>query len=145
MIAYMRTSEDRLDMLKSKYLKQIDNKQAEIAAIRQKLMLLDELKAEADSLGLFDAAITVVANTNGPKDHSFASTGLTDAVMNSVSYFGTRAFSPPEMRRYLLENGFKPSGKNFAVSVGTTLTRLAAREKILASVVNGRTVYRAKP
>jgi hypothetical protein len=141
----MKPNEDRLDVLKEKYLKQIDSKQAEISAIRQKLSLLDELKAEADSLNLFNAPIPTTTKGDSLKDHPFSSTGLTDAVMQTVSWFGTKPFSPPEMRKHLLEVGFKPSGKNFNVSVGTTLKRLAAQKRILIENLNGKTVYRAKP
>src|SRR5437899_12832212 len=98
----MNTSEDRLDVLKAKYLKQIDIKQAEISTIRQKLLLLDELKAEADGLSLFTAIIPTKAGTL--KDHAFAATGLTESVMKSISWFGTKSFTPPEMRKHLLEN-----------------------------------------
>jgi len=141
----MKTAEDRLDVLKKKYLGMIDTKQAEIQVIRQKLALLDELKAEADDgLELFGIP-TVATKSEALPDHPFAATGLTESVMKSLSWFGTRHFTPPEMREVLLKNGFKPSGKNFSISVGTTLKRLAAREKILSETLNGKTVYRAKP
>lgn len=143
----MKNNEDRLDVLKAKYLKQIDAKQDEIAAIRQKLLVLDELKAEADNLELPELPISIPRKVLGAdlSEHAFAATGLTDSVIKSVSWFGTKAFRPPDMRKHLLEHGFKPTGKNFGVSVGTTLKRLAARGKILCEDLNGKTVYRAKP
>jgi hypothetical protein len=141
----MKPSEDRLDVLKGKYLKQIETKEAEISAIRQKLMLLDELKAEADNLSLISEPIGVVPNGSAYAGHGFSATGLTDSIVKSISWFGAKPFSPPDMREYLLKSGFKPSGKNFSVSVGTTLKRLAEQKRILKEDLNGRTVYRAKP
>ena len=141
----MKTSEDRLDLLKAKYLKQIDAKRAEISTIQQKLSLLDELKAEADGLSLFAEPILSTAKNETKIESPVLATGLTDAVLNAVSAFGTKPFAPPAMRQHLLEGGFKPSGKNFGVSVGTTLKRLAAQNKILKENLNGKTVYRANP
>lgn len=141
----MKKPEDRLDMLKDKYLKQVDLKQAEIAAIRQKIALLDELKSEADTLSLPDIPGTIPAKNGNSSEHSFASTGLTESVLNAVSWFGTKTFRPPEMRKHLLSVGFKPNGKNFNVSVATTLNRLAARGKLARETLNGKKVFRAKP
>ena len=139
----MNTNEDRLDVLKGKYLKLIETKQGEITAIRQKLSLLDELKAEADSLTLFPTAN--LTENGKSKENQFAASGLTESVIKMASWFGDMPFTPPEMRDYLLKNGFKPAGKNFSVSVGTTLKRLAERGIILSDKMNGKTVYKAKP
>jgi hypothetical protein len=141
----MNTSEDRLDILKAKYLKQIDAKNSEIATIRQKLALLDELKAEADGLALFDPMTTAKIPTQIGGINLVSGAGLTETILSAVSSFGTKPFAPPAMRKHLLDHGFKPGGKNFSVSVGTTLKRLAAQNKILAEKFNGKTVYRAKP
>ena len=137
--------EDRIDLLKEKYLKQIDVKQTEIAAIRQKLSILEELKAEVNGLVLFKEADGSPVKLAPTDNHLFVATGLTDAVMKSISWFGTKPFSPPMMRQCLLNNGFKPSGKNFNVSVGTTLKRLADQGRILKETVNDKPVYKAKP
>ena len=140
-----KTTEDRLDVLKKKYLALIDTKQAEIKTIQQKLSLLEELKAEADDgLGLFSVS-TVVPKNEALVDRPFATTGLTESVLKSVSWFGTKPFSPPDVRNVLTKNGFKPGGKNFSVSVGTTLKRLVKQGKILTENIGGKTVYRAKP
>jgi len=142
----MKTSEDRLDVLKARYLKQIDAKQSEISAIRQKLALLDELKAEADSLSLFPAApVADAVKADALNGHPLPALGLTDAIMQTVSWFGTKPFTPPDMRKHLLTIGFKPSGKNFDVSVSTTLKRLADQKRILKDTLDGKTVYMAKP
>ena len=141
----MKKPEDRLDMLKEKYLKQVDLKQAEISVIRQKIALLDELKSEADTLSLPGIPSAIPGVNGDQREHAFASTGLTESVLKAVSWFGTKPFRPPEMRKHLLKEGFKPSGKNFNVSVGTTLNRLAERGKLVRETLNGKKVFRAKP
>ena len=140
----MRKADDRLDMLRDKYLKQVDAKKSEISAIMQKIALLDELKAEADTLGLPGIPDATPAKNGEQADHPFASTGLTESIIKAVSWFGTKPFRPPEMQKHLLSVGFKPTGKNFNVSVGTTLNRLAERGKLVRETLDGKKVFRAK-
>ena len=55
--------------------------------------------------------------------------GLTEAIKLLLgSQTGdSEAVNPVQVRDMLLEGGFTPNGKNFSVSVGTTLRRLAER------------------
>jgi hypothetical protein len=141
----MAKSEDRLEMLKARYLKQIEEKQAEIAAVKQRLLLLDELKAEADNLLLIDSPMAPDPRLDPLPGHLGTGSGLTDAIINAAASFKGKPFSPPEMRKFLLATGFKPSGKHFGVSVGTTLKRLAMQKRMLCETLKGRPVYRLNP
>lgn len=135
---------DRLDILRARYVSQIDDLQSKITKITQKVAVLDELKAEADSLPL---ETKVSASTKNPsmEENAFAASGLTEAIMRLIVGFGTRPFTPPQVRDRLLELGFKPQGKNFGISVGTSLKRLSLQGRIVKDHLNGKTVYRAKP
>jgi hypothetical protein len=144
----MKPNEDRLDVLRKKYLKAVDYKLAEIDAIRRKISILDELSAEADTLNMPEMPVATPPKNADENGHAFSPSGLTDSVLGALTAFGTKHFTPPQMRDHLLKNGFKPKGKNFGVSVGTTLKRLAAKSKnppIVKEELNGKTLYRAKP
>jgi hypothetical protein len=140
----MSNTEDRLEMLKARYLKQIEEKQAEIAAIKQRLLLLDDLQAEADNLLLIDSPVAPGSKMALRKGRPFTATGLTDSIISAAAAFNGKPFSPPEIRKYLLATGFKPAGKHFGVSVGTTLKRLAMQKRMVSETLNGKPVYRLK-
>lgn len=72
--------------------------------------------------------------------HAFAASGLTEAIKGLLIGSKLR-LNPPQVRDKLLEKGFKPEGKNFSISVGTTLKRLSLNNGVLLEEQLGKKRY----
>jgi hypothetical protein len=128
------TSPDRLSLLRGKYANLVRAKKAEIEALEQKMALIDELEAESSAL----------------KDDSVLSPGhysemrLTDAAYDAVKEIGGQV-TIGQVQKYLLDGGFVPQGKHFAISLAKTLQRLHERDKLETDLKNGKRRYWKKP
>ena len=131
----MQKQSDRLAALKAKYQEAIRNKRAEIEALQQKIVLVEEVQADA-SLDAIDAA----------KGH-YSELGITDAVRMAMNEFpdGARV-TVADVRKHLLENGYVPKGKNLTISLGQTLKRMADRKKINSELTrDGKRMFWKQP
>jgi hypothetical protein len=136
----MADKTDKLQLLKTRYLERIRDTERTLAALKGKILLIDELESESAKLenGEADAP---PAPTNGTQK-TYEATGLTDAVFDVVQILGTgNGVSAPIVAGYLIGKGFKPKGKNFKISVGTTLNRLAKTNRIETKSENGHRLY----
>ena len=133
----MNAEQDRLETLLTRYKSQLESKRSELRVLEQNVALLIELKEEADNPSLFEASAIPLKATSANGIESASANALnavllTQAVLDAVQNFGQKPVSPPDIRKFLLSRGFRPQGKNFGVSVGTALRRLATQEKIKA-------------
>jgi hypothetical protein len=146
----MEIDNSSITTLRTKYLEQAKAKEAELAELRVKIAVLDELSVEAGELSSVKNRDSAHGRPAGsPKldaklNQAVLRSGLTNSVLIAITQDSSRLFSPPQMRDYLLANGFKPGGKNFGVSVGTTLKRLADQGRIMRETLNGKPVFKAK-
>jgi hypothetical protein len=129
-------SEDKLTRLKKAYVAQIQAKEAEINAIRTKLLYLEQMESDSTDLDLHPVDLPAAA----PID--FNDTKLTKAILITMERIakseGVRA---AQVRKYLLDNGFKPSGKHFGMSVVLTLKRLSVGNQRIRTYVQDEHRY----
>jgi hypothetical protein len=127
---------DRLDALRAKYLDEINQNEVKNRQLRAKLVLLDELDADAQRLS--DAPATNGAKYSGVK--------LTKAILDAIqSIGGNGGVAATEIRKYIAANGYKhPNPKNFPVATVVALVRLAKTEKINTTKTDGKRLFMAK-
>lgn len=121
---------DRLSLLRSKYRELITTKKRELVELETKFQLLDELESESNALK---------GNTPGLSHGRYAKAGLTQALFYAVTELGRCTIA--QAKRHLLENGYVPKGKNFAISVALTLKRLHDQGKLKTDLQDGKRVY----
>ncbi len=130
----MSDKHDRFQLLKSKYLEQVRAKERELVGLKAKLQVIQELEAESETL-----------NGSVVSDGKYHGVKLTQAVLDSVQTLGVGGgVTASGVARDLLAQGFEPGGdkKNFVVSVGTTLKRLANKQKqIKTTLTDGNRLY----
>ncbi len=116
----MESSQDRLTLLKGRYLVQIKTKEAEIEELRAKVKLLDEIDAEAQkflSLGESDL------NLKGQK--------MILAALQTVNAIGTNGgITINEAVSYMQAHGFQFNGENYRISLAKALAALSDRGAI---------------
>lgn len=134
-IVCMTDKQDRLVMLRNRYSSEISKKESELKELRGKLSLIDELESDADKL---------VPATNGELKFANGKTQLIDATLEAVNTIGNKGISTTKIVKYLKSNGFPIKGKNFPITVGTTLRRLADRQKINTDLKEGKRVFSPK-
>jgi hypothetical protein len=133
---------DKLQLLRTRYLERIREIDRVKEALKERLAVLDELESEYKKLESGEGASTP-ATANGPCK-AYAATGLTEAVFDAVGLLGQgKGVSAGKVADYLLGSGYKPKGKNFKISVGTTLRRLA-KDRIATALRAGARVYMPK-
>jgi hypothetical protein len=81
-----------------------------------------------------------------PTESRYSEIGLTEAAHHALSEIGQgKHVTVTGVRKHLINNGFVPHGKNFSISVGTALRRLAKQRKIKTDLVDGRRVFWKEP
>jgi len=133
----MNEKPDRLKLLKNKYLSQITEREKELVSLREKIRLIDELESDAEGLSVATAG-------NGGLKYSNGKYGLTDASLDAVMTIGGDGVAAPKVAKYLKDNGFEAKGKNFVISVGTALKRLAKRGEIHSERREGSRLFTPK-
>jgi hypothetical protein len=130
----MQHTEDRLTLLKGRYLAQIKGKEQEIEALRTKVKLLDEIDAEAQKF------LSLGDNTASLKDKK-----LIEAALETVQAIGTNGgVTTRDVADYMRAHGFEFTGEHYLVSVATSLNRLADRGAIASrKEENGRLKFTA--
>ena len=124
-------SPDRLSLLRSKYASQLRTKKAEIEALEGKIALIDELETESSELE---------ENSISTSRGHYSGMGLTDAVYDAVKEIGGHV-TIAQVKKHLLDGGFMPKGKHFAISLAKTLQRLHIRGKLETDKKNGKRRY----
>jgi len=119
-------------LLKNKYLAEIAAAETRIRALRQKVSLIDELESDAE--GISPATIDSLKYSNGK-------VGLTEAIRETVNAAGEKGIAASRVAKELKNNGFPAAGKNFVVTVGSILRRLAKRTEIRSDLRNGKRIY----
>src|ERR1035438_586324 len=110
----MTDKQDKFQMLKSKYCEQVREKERELSGLKSKLQVIQELEQESEAL---DETI--------PADGKYRKLGLTESVLDAIQIIGaSNGVSAADVAKYLVSQGYQPKGKNFKISVGTTLKRL---------------------
>ncbi len=116
----MDKGQDRLTLLRGRYLTQIRAKEAEIEELRSKVKLLDEIDAEAQkflSLGDGDASL------KGEK--------MIRAALQTVKAIGTNGgVTINEVVSYMQAHGFQFNGKNYRISLAKALKSLYTHDAI---------------
>jgi len=128
---------DRLELLKAKYAKEIQSKEQELATLKAKLRNLVEFAEESESLKEPKAA-----------EDKYAKSGLTEAVSDALGCLwragkGTaQGVTAGQIRDYILAHGFPLNAdpQNFSVAINVTLNRLAANGRI-ASLTGAATIF----
>jgi hypothetical protein len=128
----VKDNQDRLAMLKNKYVAEISKKESELKELRTKLHLIDELE--------FDA-VKLTPTPNGELKFADGKKQLIDAALDTVNTVGTNGISASKVAKYLKNNGFPIKGKNFIISVGTSLRRLAERNEIISELKDGKRIF----
>ncbi len=131
----MNEKPDRLKLLKNRYLSQITETEKQLSSLKAKVHLIDELESDAESLS---------PATNGSLKYSNGNTKLIDAALEVVKTVGIEGITAPKVAKYLKDNGFEVKGKNFIISVGTSLKRLQARGSIVSERKEGSRLYMPK-
>ena len=129
--------EARLNRLKDSYLARIRERESEIANVKQKLAVVEQVLADCQHLG----NLAPVAPTENR--FSGAERGLTDALLVAMESIQHPA-RPPEIRDFLLANGFQPKAKRFLSHVSTTLRRLEQGGRITKEPTPKGTAYKRK-
>ena len=122
---------DKFTVLRNSYNAQLRKKKEEVAALENKIRLLDELESDSLSLSRQAAQPELVARYSEAK--------LTDAALDAVTELGKPSVA--QVKRYLLANGFVPKGSNFGVSVAKTLQRLHGQGEVDTTKENYRRIY----
>ncbi|HVM62089.1 MAG TPA: hypothetical protein VMV72_14600 [Verrucomicrobiae bacterium] len=116
----MEQNQDRLTLLKGRYLAQIKSKETEIEELRTKVRLLDEIDAEAQKfLSLGDNDL----NLKGEK--------MVKAAQRTVNSIGTNGgVTISDVADYMKAHGFEFVGENYKISLAKALKALASRGAI---------------
>jgi hypothetical protein len=123
---------DRIAALRARYEEAIRNKRVEIETLQQKIALLEEIQSDASLVN--------------PTKNRYSEIGLTEAAHLTLTEIGEgKHVTVSDVRKHLINNGFVPQGKNFSISVGTALKRLAKQHKIKTDFVDGRRVFWKEP
>ena len=131
MKAKKASAPDRLSLLRSKYASQLRTKKAEVAAIEQKIALIDELETESSALRE-DSVL--------PSRGQYSEMRLTDAALAAVEESGGRT-SIAAVKNHLLNGGYVPKGKNFSITLAKTLQRLHTQRKLETDKKDGKRRY----
>lgn len=132
----MSGGNDKLALLKAKYLNEIRVREKELAALKTKLQVIEELESESDSLN--------GASVSAAPGKKYERMGLTEAVLDAVNTIAVASFVPSsKIKKQLLDNGFRPFGKNFSVSLYKTLKRLSESKRIHDQMTEGKRLYGA--
>jgi hypothetical protein len=137
----MKLAESQFTSLREKYIQQISEKRAEIKTLEDKLSLLGEIEEEVQNEANSDQQMRLPVI----QSDRYATMGLTEATLDAVTRLSRQspkvAIRRRSVARYLRENGYKPKGKNFLISVDTVLRRLADKEKITTTIEEGKRFY----
>ena len=117
----MNEKPDRLKLLKNRYLAQITERERELVALRDKLKLIDELETDAKDISPV---------SNGALKYADWKDGVIGAALDAVNSIGGTGITTSQVAKHLKDNGFIAKGKNFLITVGIALNRLAEREKL---------------
>jgi hypothetical protein len=122
----------------------ISTKEREIESLRAKLEVLTELLSEHESRVEPEQPVVHPRSESQSNGQLFlggryTNMRLTNAVRDAIRQFPTGA-SVPEVRDFLLKNGFRPRGENFHNSVATALIRMVG--KGLTKSDGPRPIYR---
>lgn len=131
----MNEKPDRLKLLKNRYLSQITETEKLLSSLKVKVRLIDELESDAENLSTVP---------NGSLKYSNGKLRLIDAALDVVKTVGIEGIQAPKVAKYLRDNGFEAKGKNFIISVGTSLKRLEARGSIVSERKEGSRLYMPK-
>lgn len=131
----MNEKPDRLKLLKNRYLSQITETEKLLSSLKVKVKLIDELETDAEGLS---------TSTNGSLKYSGDKFSLIDAAYDAVKTVGIEGIPAPKVAKYLTDNGFESKGKNFIVSVGTSLKRLVERGKVVSERRQGSRLFMPK-
>jgi hypothetical protein len=125
---------DRLDILRAKYLDAITVKEHEIRQLRDKLKILDELDSDCQKL----------TESPAPNKLKYAGSKLTKVIYDAVQNIGRNGgVSATDVRKYITANGYKHAGKNFDVATVIALSRMAERGDIQTEKVGNKRLYKA--
>src|SRR5260370_10352405 len=128
----MADKHDKFQLLKSKYLAEVRETESGVSELKAKLIEIEELETESESL---NGAVV----SNG----KYQNLGLTEYVLDAVQTLGVGGgVSTTNIAKHLISQGFQTKGKNFMVSVGTTLKRLAIKQKKIQTILkDGNRLY----
>jgi uncharacterized protein (DUF2267 family) len=130
----MKNQTDRLSALRAKYQEIIRSKRAEIEALQQKIVLIDEVQSDA-SLDALDSA-----------KGQYSELSLTEAVLLAMREIGeNNRVTVADVRKHLINNGFVPRGKNFTISVAQVLRRAVSQKKISTELTDGKRTFWKEP
>ena len=126
---------DKISILRAKYLDAINVRQSEIKQFQVKLSVLDEV--EADTQTVSEPVASGKLKYSGWK--------ITKAIMDALQIIGGNGgVSAPEVRKYIVANGYKHSGAYLNATTNLTLRRLAKTEKIGTAKLGEKRVYMTK-
>ena|ERR1039457_3899472 len=137
--------DDKLAIARKMYSGLIIQKNNEIKDLEAKIKFLNEIESEIKiqvpedktplpGLGITDSLrYTKMGLTEAAND------ALVQLVRNHVK--GT---TKSEVAKYMIENGFKPNGKNYLISVDTALRRAVDSGRITSTLKDGRRIYQLK-
>jgi hypothetical protein len=135
--------EDKINtihLLRTRYLEKIRDAEHSLAAMRNKMRLIDELAMELEKMEIDEEPICRTVGEN-ERELLYASTGLRDALLDTVKTLGVGGgITVGEVSKHLLREGFRPKNKNFNISVGLMLKRLP-NDQITTALRDGRRVY----
>jgi hypothetical protein len=134
---------DKLQLLKTRYLELIRGTERTLAELKRKVAFIDELEKESDGIENGEPAIQGIQSAKEAANATdYTSTGLTEAALDAVRTLGAgNCVTASAVAGYLLGKGFRPKGKNFKISVGTTLKRLAKSDRIQTKSEDGMRLY----
>ena len=128
----MKTAEPTVSELKTQILARIASLESDLRAWRGRLTQFEETAKALGAPAVLPQppapASRALVAALPPADPSpeISTMGLTEAIKQVLrAVAGAERLNPVEVRRRLEQAGFVPKGKNFHVSVGTTLRRLA--------------------
>lgn len=119
----MNVANDKLSLLKARYQNEINAREKELAQLRAKLQVIEELESESESLN----GSAVAAAAGKKYDHMT----LTEATLDAINTIAVGTLvTTSKVKKHMLANGFQPGGKNFTISLAKTLKRLADSSRI---------------
>ena len=129
----MKTAEPTVSELKTQILARISSLESDLRAWRGRLTHFEETEKALGAPAVLpqspapaSQALVVAALPPADPSPEISTMGLTEAIKQVLrAIAGAERLNPVEVRRRLEQAGFVPKGKNFHVSVGTTLRRLA--------------------
>jgi hypothetical protein len=128
---------DKIASLRAKYRDVIRRAQ-------EKLAMLDEMEADFKSLPEPESPQLghIPSRSTSSK---YSGWKITRALMDAIQNIGTNGgVTAAELRKHLVDNGYKHEGKYFNQTARLTLRRLVKGEKIDSTTVGDRVVYMAK-